>query len=1582
MQERKIFIDTHVHTIHSELDGMCKLEEYIDYGKKNEFPALFCSDHGNISCWIPFYLQCREAGIKPILGSEFYLSEGLKVDLEGNFLEKDEKLRLENKKNFHLNFYAKNLTGYKNIIKLTTWANMENYYIKPRLTMDIIKQYSDGIICTSSCVGSIFAYYILRGEKEKALDYIKQFKEIFKEDFYIEYGYHYFDNEKIYIEALRRFAKDLNIKTIIANDTHYMYKEDELAHKILMCKGESTLLDKSDFNYTHNYYKSYTEICETFSEFGGIDIDECMKNTFEIIDKVEEYNIPLGQYIYPELKNTEGLSQIDFLKEKIEQGLKRRFKEVTPEIKERTEYELNIIEKMNFAGYFNVVSDYLMWAKNNNIPVGPARGCLIYDTPVITSKGIKKLGEIKIGEKVLTYDGSWQKILKTHEYNCVEQLLQIKTWGSSQYIPTMTLDHKVLVVKNPFKKNIIHNNDGQWVRNMTKIDKSKYLNPNNLSWVMAKNIEIGDYTVRPVNKRFFTDISEIDLAKYATEKDIITENEIIEYYGENQHCKARQQKIPRFLKIDKDFMYLVGFYMGDGWTHNNAIILACNTENDLHVIEKIKEYFYYAKIHDKQDSSKKVKQVCVNSRIINKFFKDIIPSYAKNKKIPDFILGQSDELLQFLLKGLIESDGCIKGRIAYDSVNLELIEQIRYIAELLGYVCTIITRKGRVDSRGYNCSESYKIQLNYKTKSGIFYNDGKYVYTRVKNINTYINDSKKVYDITVENNSNYQTLDYIVHNSGAGSLVNYLIGITEVNPLKYDLLFERFLNPQRLNMPDIDSDVETSRRADLLQHLTQQYGQKSCIPISTRGFLKGKSSIKAVSSKLGLDFNKYNKLLSSIKDPSIDTVQKVVDSSIELTNMYSNDEEFKKVVDIAKKLEGSIQSISVHASAVCLELSDISDYVPIIKTKDGYATGWTDKIVEKCGLIKYDILGLSNLSVIDQCCKLIGNNFDIKKIPLNDEKTYKNLQNGDNLGCFQIESQGMKSLLKRLKPENIEHISAILALYRPGSMQFIEDYIKNKNNLDEIQYFDERVKPILEKTYGQIVYQEQVMAISRVLAGYTIAEADSLRRAIGKKIMSEMLSHEDKFIKGCVNNNILQEKAKELFDQIVEFAKYSFNASHSVSYSFITYQTAYLKANYPVQFMCALLNCNSDDLEKLNLYIGEALRLGITILPPDVNESNKDFTINNKNEIRFGLEAIKGLGKSAITDILKARQNGNFKSVINLIERTTKVDKNNLQSLLRVGAFNSIEKFPLRWDKLCDYISDAKNSKIYQEINDLEKAILYTIATKNAKKSERYLELVNLKRELGGSKSDKIQKEIYNKEQENIVEKFKLNVNKYFLQFTKYTPSERIKNEQELLGFNVSTNPYKKWNDVKKFFISNNSIDYIDMNVLFENGEQNCNLDKFCTVGLLSDIKELKTKKGDRMARLTVEYYGIKTVITVFSNKWENNLEFKLQKGNLIVIVGKLTETNKQYSSEDYEIKFESIQQLNALVNENNKCIINIDNKDINFVNSIVNKISKQDRLQNLPIERIVLYQIGEKFKVLGGLNWINNADRLCKELA
>ena len=827
--------------------------------------------------------------------------------------------------------------------------------------------------------------------------------------------------------------------------------------------------------------------------------------------------------------------------------------------------------------------------------------------------------------------------------------------------------------------------------------------------------------------------------------------------------------------------------------------------------------------------------------------------------------------------------------------------------------------------------------------------------------------------------------------SAGGSLVLYCLDVIQVDPIKYNLLFERFINVDRVSMCDVDCDVNDKDRPKVVEYLKNRYGKDHVCNIGTYGEMTAKASFKAVASVLEIPFDKANSLTS------------IMDSNMSLKQNYEeidtfrcacqNDNLINKAYNIALILEGTYSQRGTHACGMVISSKPLSEVCPCVTVKDTKSkeriVSTTFEMKEIDGdlkLLKLDILGLRNLGIIQDTDNFIKKRYgyhpDYKKLNTDDDKTYKMLSEGYTSMVFQFESPLMQRIIKQVQPKNIEDLSCITAMARPGCLDsgLTETFIKRRNGEEEIVPLVEGTEKYMEDTLQLPIYQENIMQISRVMAGFSGSEADTLRKYVGKKDPEKLKAEREHFVNGAINLGHDKELANKIFDDIEKFGNYGFNKSHAVGYSLLSYATAYYKCNYPNEFITAVLNSVVDDLEKLNLYISEAFRLGISVLPPDINQSDKEFTINDNGDILFGLNAIKGLGKSAVTDIINARKKGNFTSIVNFITRTSKVDKSNIQALLRVGAFNTLEKNPKRWDIMCDYINDAKNSKTYQETNNLEQSIYQVMSNKNAKKSDKYLELVEQKRNLGSSKVDKLKKEQYNLQQEQIINVFYENTVKYFLQFTNYKPSERIKNEQELIGFNISTNPYKRWNDFKKYFVSNinnDGIPYIDLNELIENSDKYFNLQKFHTVGLLTDIKEIKTKKGGRMARLTLEYYGSKTILTVFPNQWENDIEFKIQKGNLLSVVGKLVETNKQYSEEDYEIRFYNIRQLNVLVNENNKCLIKIDNKNKEDINNIVAKYALQERNQNLPIERFVLYQSGDKYLILCGLCWINNPEKL-----
>lgn len=828
--------------------------------------------------------------------------------------------------------------------------------------------------------------------------------------------------------------------------------------------------------------------------------------------------------------------------------------------------------------------------------------------------------------------------------------------------------------------------------------------------------------------------------------------------------------------------------------------------------------------------------------------------------------------------------------------------------------------------------------------------------------------------------------------SAGGSLVLYCLDVIQVDPIQYNLLFERFINVDRVSMCDVDCDVNDKDRPKVIEYLKKRYGEDHVCNIGTYGEMTAKASLKAVSSVLEIPFERANNL------------SKLLDSNLSLKENYEQIDTFRsacqtdKLIDkayqIAQILEGTYAQRGTHACGMVVSSKPLDTVCPCVTVKD---TKGKERIVSTTfemkeidgdlKLLKLDILGLRNLGILEEADRYIyerqGVKVDYKNLNTKDEKTYKMLSEGHTAGVFQFESPLMQRIIRQVQPVNIEDLSCITAMARPGCLDsgLTDTFIKRRHGEEEVVPLVEGTEEYMKDTLQLPIYQENIMQISRVMAGFSGSEADTLRKYVGKKDPVKLKAEREHFVNGAISLGHSKELADKIFDDIEKFGNYGFNKSHAVGYSLLSYATAYYKANYPVEFLTALLNSVTDDLDKTNMYIGEALRLGIAVLPPDVNESGEYFTINNEGKIRFGLSAIKGLGKSAITQIMGTRKYGKFKSFIDFVKRSSKVDKSNLQALLRVGAFNTIEQNPKRWDMMAEHITPAKATNCYIETGNLEESIYKLVGYKNGRKSDEYLELSELKRKLSGSKQNILLKEKYTQRQSEILESYKENVEKNFLKYTRYHNAECIQNELDLLGFNITTNPYIKWGDIEKFFEREDSIPYVKFNILVENGSEYLDIDKLHTVALLSDIKEIKTKKGDRMAKLTVEHYGIRSTITVFPAQWENNLEFKIQKGNLLHIVGKLVEANKQYSSDDYELRFNSIRQLNILVNPNNKIHVDIGKHPIDKASELIKKISNEEREQFLPIEKVIIFDIDDKFYITSAFCWINNDNRVAKEL-
>jgi len=520
--------------------------------------------------------------------------------------------------------------------------------------------------------------------------------------------------------------------------------------------------------------------------------------------------------------------------------------------------------------------------------------------------------------------------------------------------------------------------------------------------------------------------------------------------------------------------------------------------------------------------------------------------------------------------------------------------------------------------------------------------------------------------------------------SGAGSLVAYVLNITNIDPLENDLLFERFLNSERISMPDLDIDFCAEGREKVIQYVRGKYGGDSNVAqIITFGTMKAKAVIRDVGRVMNIPLSEVDKLAKLIPNTLNITLKQALEQEPSLKALYENEKHIHELFDISVKLEGLCRHASVHAAGIVISDEPLTEYVPLAKTGDVVTTQFYDEIlVDKIGLLKADFLGVRKLTVIDKALKLIrettGKEIDLTKIPMDDKATYDLLSRGDVKGVFQVEtSRGFKELLKKLKPDHFADILPLVALYRPGPLQsgMVDSFINRKHGREEVVYPHPSLEPILKETYGVILYQEQVMRIANRLAGFTLNQADNLRKAMGKKKPEIMAKFKDQFVNGAVTNGIPRETAKSIFELMEYFAGYGFNKSHSAAYAVITYQTAYLKANYPVQYMVAQMSCEKQNTDKIAEYIEDCRHMGIEVTPPDVNESQNDFTISDNNKIRFGLGAIKNVGNKAIESIIESRNtSGRFTSLFDLCKRVDMrvVNKQVIEFLIKPGCFDAL----------------------------------------------------------------------------------------------------------------------------------------------------------------------------------------------------------------------------------------------------------------------------------------------------------------------
>ncbi len=694
--------------------------------------------------------------------------------------------------------------------------------------------------------------------------------------------------------------------------------------------------------------------------------------------------------------------------------------------------------------------------------------------------------------------------------------------------------------------------------------------------------------------------------------------------------------------------------------------------------------------------------------------------------------------------------------------------------------------------------------------------------------------------------------------SAAGSLVAYALRITDIDPLEHDLIFERFLNEERISPPDIDIDFCENRRGEVIEYVTRKYGRENVAQIITFGTMKAKAVIRDVARAMDLSYADADKIAKMIPFDLKMTLERALEESPPLQDAYQKDPKVKELVDISRRLEGTTRHASIHAAGVVIAPQPLTELVPLFKSNTGDVTTQYDmKGIERIGLLKMDFLGLRTLTLIDNCVKMVesqrGVRLDPDQFPADDAKTYELFAAGKTSGLFQFESDGMRDILKRFKPDRLEHLTALNALYRPGPMQMIDDFIKRRHGQTKVTYELPALEPILSGTYGVMVYQEQVMQIASALAGFTLGEADILRKAMGKKKASVMAAQMEQFLEGCAARNIPGKKARKIWDLMEQFAGYGFNKSHSAAYAWLAYQTAYLKANYPAYFMAALLTSERANTDKMVEYIGECREMGLDVLPPDINQSDIYFTVvaltpsteaqgdgaatEKRDAIRFGLSALKNVGEGAVEAVLRARkEDGPFTSLFELCERVDlrAVNRRVLESFVKSGCFDSLDRRRASLFAAIDQAMEA-GQKLQRDRDKGQGSLLGLLGD-------------------GGSGP-------------KVVHRIK--------DEPEWGEGERLSYEKESLGFFITGHPLERHRAELAELATTTTGRIADFS------------DREVSVGgLIAALRLIKTKKGDRMASFLLEDLEGSAEVLVFPETYKK-VASRLAEDQVVVVKGR-----------------------------------------------------------------------------------------------
>ncbi|HID79675.1 MAG TPA: DNA polymerase III subunit alpha [Aquifex aeolicus] len=1471
---KKEFVHLHLHTQFSLLDGAIKIKELPEYAQNLGYKAVAITDHGNLFGSYQFYTTLKEWGLKPIIGIEAYITKGSRKNKSGKVREDN----YTDTKNNHIILIAKDDTGFKNLRTLTTIGYTEGLHQKPRIDLEVLNRYSEGLICLTACLKGLPTYYASKGEEKEAEKWLLKLVDIFgKEDLYVELQPHDLEEQKIANRVLIDLAKKHGLKLIATWDVHYLKPEDKVAHNILTAlQMKTTYRELLQSPYGQKlqrmelHFASPEEVWKRFENtFDGW--EKALLNTLEVAEKVSdrlEY-FENKEYKMPVYEVPKGETLESYFKKLAIEGLKKRIAKGQARDDnlywERLEYEMDVISKMGFPGYFLIVQDFINWARNKGIPVGPGRGCVLPETQVMLGSGaLKPIKDISVGDFVLTHRGAVLPVLQKFEYDVEETLVRVEVGNE---VLTLTEDHKVLALQ-----------DGE----------------NRLVWISAGKLKKDDFLVFPRQRSTNKEIV-YDLLRFIEKGKTLRWDERF-IYDERETTGFQPVKIPRFVKFDEFLAKILGCFISEKYTDidekGGVIIFNFPTKGEEYAQELLGLFEKVFNLKGKIDRLNNTLKVEFKSKIVAQFLRKLCGDKAINKQIPsEIVLNGKDKYVKTLIACIFRKGGRSSktGNIKYITPSKSLAYQLRLLLARFGFWASITVEKKQRESWNPQYSlnisgkqlllwnEAFKgfpIKLTHRGsfRNDTFFVDKKHIYLKIKKVEK-VPYKGKVYDITVPFDHSYTTSAVSIHNSAGGSLVAYALGITDIDPIKHDLLFERFLNPDRVSMPDIDVDFCQERREEVINYVRQKYGKDNVSQIITYNVLKSKSVIRDVCRALGVPLEKADKLaklipqgetqgsqlsLEEMSDWTLGELKEkygerpdIEDAVIKFREIINSDPSLKKAVEIGKKLEGLTRHTGFHAAGVVIAPKPLKELVPLFARNDkdketkkenlAVATQYDMGALEGLGLLKMDLLGLKTLTELDLMKKMVkrlyGKEIDLLNLDYEDPKVYELLKSGKTTGVFQLESRGMQNLLLRLKPDRFDDLIAVLALYRPGPLKsgVIDSFIRRKHGEEKITYEFPELEPILRETYGIWAYQEQIMRMAQILAGFTPGEADTLRKAIGKKKKDLMKQMRDKFIEGAAKRGYDRKKIEELWNSIEKFASYSFNKSHSTAYAYVSFQTAYFKTYYPGVFFAVKLSTEKNE-NKFIALIKDAKLFGFEFLPPDINKSDIHFTLEEKEGkiyLRYGLSKIKGVGEEAAKAIKEAKKKyGKFKSLVDFIKKVDKrkVNKKVIEALIEAGAF--------------DFTGESREV-LLKKVRSQEKLSLSV--------GQNILFI---------SES--------NKEKETPkVENF----------------LELLRRERQLLGFYISGHPLDKYPHLLKRFKTR-----------IEDIEEEESLYEVSIPGVIVDLEEKRTRSGKYMALFNlIDKTGLVECV-IFPQTYEV-LKDKVQEDAVVVVEGTLVtdfETDKR----------------------------------------------------------------------------------------